>query len=134
MLIAQGQKHKEMPARGTGLFGFCKDMAKHILHTRMLRRKLGVQVLLVLMVLFSLGVFVLEAWLESNIWLFTSFWALIFVLTSILLFLAFYDALRVVGEVKDEHNKEVADNLRELAEQIRVEQEKAGKRAQNGGD
>ena len=117
-----------MPRKGGGLIRISTGMAKHILHTRALRRKLGLQVLLVLMVFFSLGVFVIEDWLESNLWLFTSFWALIFVLTSVLLFLAFYDALRVVGEVKDEHNKEVADNLRELAEEIRAEQEKLGVR------
>ena len=110
-----------------GQIAFCFTMAKHILHTRALRRRFGLYVLVALMALFTLGVFVIGAWLESNLVLFTLFWGVVFALTALLLFLGLYDALRVVSEVKKEHHQEVADNLRELADVIRQEKAKQTK-------
>ena len=112
------------------MVSFCISTAKHIMHTRSLRRQLGVRVLVVLMILFSLGVFFIGDWLERHPWPFVIFWAVVFVLTSFLMFLGAYDALRVIKEVQDEHNKEIADGLRELAEHIR-EEERQRKKADN---
>jgi len=108
-----------MKRKKMGYISFCMTMAKSILHTRDLRRKFGFYILIVLFVLFTLGVFLIGDWLESDIWLFTTYWAVVFVLTMVMIFLAMYDALRVVDEVRSEHNKEMAQDLRDLAELVR---------------
>ena len=113
-----------MSEHKVGQVEFCISMARHILHTRSLRRQLGMRVLLVLMTFFSLGVFFIGSWLEQNIWLFTTFWFFVFLLTAILLFIGMYDALRVIKEVQAEHNQEMANDLRAIAEIIRAEEEK----------
>lgn len=104
-----------------GIVRHCVETSKMILHTRELRRKLGSRVLFVLIVLFALGVFVIGDWLEQSLWLFTIFWTLVFLLTSFLILIAFYDALRVTTELTHEHNKEMAQNLRDIAQIIEEE-------------
>lgn len=107
-----------------GIVEHCMETSKMILHTRELRRKLGSRILFVVILLFALGVFVIGDWLEREPWPFTIFWGLIFVLTSFLILIAFYDALRVTSELTHEHNKEMAQNLREIAQIIKDEEGK----------
>jgi len=101
--------------------------AKTILHTRELRRKLASRILFVLVALFALGVFVISEWLDNDPVRFAIFWGGIFILTIVVAMLAIYDGLRVAGEVKSEHNKEMAQQLRDIAQLLKDEQEKQKK-------
>lgn len=108
-----------------GQIGMCILIAKGILHTRRLRRKFGLQLLAVIMVLFSLGVFFIGDWIDSDKWLFAIYWGTVIILTLFLMFLALYDAMRAMVEVKEEHNKEMAQDLRNLAKLLKeAEKEK----------
>lgn len=100
---------------GVSQIEMCMLLAKGILHTRSLRRRFGVQLLTVIMLFFSLGVFVIGSWLETDRWIFAIYWGFVFILTLILMFLAMYDAMRCVVEVKAEQQKSMAKDLREIA-------------------
>ena len=119
-----GKSDEHMNQGVSGAMSFSFSAAKVILRTRDLRRKLAFRIMVVILILFSLGVFVIDGWLDQHIWPFTIYWFVVFLLTSCVMFIALYDALRVVKEVQDEHNKEMAEDLRNLAEFIRKNKEK----------
>lgn len=107
-------------------------IAKAILHDRKQRRLLGLKLLSVIIVLFALGVFLLEDWLDSSVLFFLFYWGAIFLFVSFLMLLAIYDALRCIQEVKSEFNKEAAQELREIAELIKkAEEEEKNQQAGN---
>lgn len=113
-----------MTKQKVGAIQMCVLIAKGILHTRSLRRKLGLQLIVVLLILFSLGVFVIGDWLEQHPWPFVIFWAVVFLLTAGLILLALIDALRVISEEQKEHNKEMAKDLRDIAKILKDEEDR----------
>lgn len=112
-----GIEEKEVPPR--------KEIPrKGILHTRSRRRRLILQICIAVMVLFALGVFILNDWLSQSIALFSLFWGTIFLLTCLIIILALYDMRRALKEEKSDHNKEMATYMRQLAAEMQEQQEK----------
>ena len=74
----------------------CTGLAKMILHMRELRRKMLLQLVIVLAILAALGAWPLANWLGSNIWLCLAWWAAVMAYGLIVILLAIYDML-VVG-------------------------------------
>ena len=69
-----------------------------ILHTRKLRRKMLLQLLILLAVIVALGSWPLAGWLGGNIWLFTIWWGICTLYGLMVILLAVYDMLAVVQE------------------------------------
>jgi len=76
----------------------CFGLARLILHTRKLRRRMLLQLLIVLVVIATLGSWPLASWLGSNIWLFLIWWGLTMLYGLMVILLAIYDMLAVVQE------------------------------------
>lgn len=98
-------------------------LASGILRDRKLRRKVIFQLLIFIFILFILGAFILKAWLASNFIVFSLFWGCIFFLTIFLILLAIFDMMRIYDEEKNLFNKEMADDLRKLAEEIQEKED-----------
>lgn len=105
----------------------CMLLSRGILHTRALRRKFILQILIVLIVLFTLGVFVISDWLDANWNIFVIYWGVVFIITIFLMAMALYDALRALKEEKSAHNKEMAEHLRGIAKIMEEEQKRTDK-------
>jgi hypothetical protein len=69
-----------------------------ILYTRKLRRRMLLQLLIVLAIIAVLGSWPLAGWLGSNIWLFTIWWGICTLYGLMVILLAVYDMLAVVQE------------------------------------
>lgn len=76
----------------------CLGLARMILHTRQLRRRMLLQLLIVLIVIAALGAWPLAGWLGGNIWLFLLWWGLTTLYGLMVILLAVYDMLAVVQE------------------------------------
>jgi len=73
-------------------------LAKMILHTRAMRRKILFQLVIVLLLLVGLGSWPLADWLGGNIWLFLIWWGASMLYGAMVILLAIYDMLAVIHE------------------------------------
>ncbi|MGJ8678045.1 MAG: hypothetical protein ACSHX0_11050 [Akkermansiaceae bacterium] len=73
-------------------------LAKMILHSRGMRRKILFNLIIVLLVVVALGTWPLSSWLGENIWLFLIWWAGCFFYAIMIILLALYDILSVFKE------------------------------------
>ncbi|MCP5537777.1 MAG: hypothetical protein H7A51_16275 [Akkermansiaceae bacterium] len=79
----------------------CVGLARMILHTREMRRKMLFQLVLVLVALVCLGAWPLADWLGSNVWLFLTWWGASMLYGLMVILLAVYDMLAVVREERE---------------------------------
>lgn len=89
-------------------------IAKGTLHDRGLRRKMLLQVLIVLLAAVVIGHWVLGSWLGEGIVRFLLWWGGVAFLTVFVLLFAVYDALRVVQEEREKALKELAKSAEDL--------------------
>lgn len=76
-------------------------LARMILHSREMRRKMGFQLVIVLVIIVALGTWPLANWLGSNIWLFLIWWGIVMLYLVMVILLAIYDMLAVVKEERE---------------------------------
>ena len=76
----------------------CSGIAQMILHTRQMRRKVLLQLVIVLLVLVVLGAWPLAGWLSGNMWLFLLWWGASLFYGLMVVLLAIYDMLAVFKE------------------------------------
>ncbi|MEJ6573178.1 MAG: hypothetical protein QNL01_13025 [Akkermansiaceae bacterium] len=79
----------------------CAGLARMILQTREMRRKVLFQLVLVLLVLVCLGAWPLANWLDDNVWLFLTWWVASMIYGLMVILLAIYDMLAVVKEERE---------------------------------
>ena len=80
-------------------------LARMILHSREMRRKVLFQLVIVLLVLVGLGAWPLANWLGGNIWLFLVWWGASMLYAVMVILLALYDMLAVVKEEREKHKE-----------------------------
>ena len=80
-------------------------LARMILHSRELRRKMLFQLLIVLLVIVIFGAWPLADWLGENIWLFLVWWGVSMLYGGMVILLAVYDMLAVIREEREESEK-----------------------------
>ena len=76
----------------------CSGIAQMILYTRQMRRKVLLQLVIVLLVLVVLGAWPLAGWLSGNMWLFLLWWGASLFYGLMVVLLAIYDMLAVLKE------------------------------------
>lgn len=76
----------------------CAGLARMILHSRELRRKMGFQLIIVLVIIVALGSWPLANWLSGSIWLFLAWWGFCMFYGVMIILLALYDMGAVVKE------------------------------------
>lgn len=76
----------------------CLGLARMVLHSREMRRKVLFQLVIVLVVVVALGAWPLAGWLSGNVWLFLIWWGASMFYGLMVILLAIYDILAVVGE------------------------------------
>ncbi len=76
----------------------CTGLARMILHSREMRRKVLFQLVIVLLVVVALGAWPLAGWLSGSIWLFLIWWGISMVYGGMIILLAIYDMLAVLSE------------------------------------
>lgn len=76
----------------------CVGLARMILHTREMRRKVLFQLVLVLLVIVCLGAWPLANWLAGSVWLFLIWWGASMFYGVMVILLAIYDMLSVAKE------------------------------------
>jgi len=76
----------------------CTGLARMILHSREMRRKVLFQLVIVLLVIVGLGAWPLSGWLGGNIWLFLLWWGVSMFYGLMVILLAIYDMLAVIKE------------------------------------
>jgi len=84
----------------------CTGLARMILHSRELRRKMLFQLVIVLLVIVGLGAWPLADWLSSNVWLFLAWWGVSMIYGLMVILLAIYDMLAVVREEREKSKEE----------------------------
>lgn len=85
------------------------QIARAMLRDRRARRRIGLQLLGVLLLAIVVGAYVLDNVLESSPFAFAIYWLVIVFFTALLAMLALYDALRVVTEEKEKVARELAE-------------------------
>lgn len=75
-----------------------KTLARAMVHDRPTRRRVLSIMLSVAMGMMGLGLWPLEGWLGQNPLLFLAWWAVVAVLTLMVMIFALYDALAVIRE------------------------------------
>ena len=85
----------------------CAGLARMILHSREMRRKVLFQLVLVLLVLVCLGAWPLANWLgnNDNVWLFLIWWGASMLYGLMIVLLAIYDMLAVVKEEREKQKE-----------------------------
>ncbi|WP_367874693.1 hypothetical protein [Luteolibacter sp. Populi] len=78
-----------------------KGIARAVLEDRALRRRVMSRCLLVLLAIFAIGLWGIDAWLRANIWRFFLWWAGCGAWAVFVVMLAVYDALAVIREERD---------------------------------
>jgi len=101
----------------------CVMIAKAMLHTRQLRRKIMLQLLVVLFTVFALGVFVFPGWLEQGPLRFLLYWGVCGLLCMLLILFCIYDMGAAYREVKTEHKRDMINQAKKINELL----EQAGK-------
>lgn len=76
-------------------------LARTILHDRPMRRRFLARLLVVDIAMLSVGLWVINGWLQENLMRFGFFWLACGVLTVILMLFALYDALAVIREERE---------------------------------
>ena len=84
----------------------CTGLARMILHSRELRRKMLFQLVMVLLVIVGLGAWPLADWLSSNVWLFLIWWGISMIYGLLVILLAIYDMLAVVREEREKSRED----------------------------
>ena len=87
-----------MSAKRASWASVCSGIALMILHTRQMRRKVLLQLVIVLLVLVVLGAWPLAGWLSGNMWLFLLWWGASLFYGLMVILLAIYDMLAVFKE------------------------------------
>lgn len=80
-----------------------KLIARAILHDRGARRKFISRLLMLDLAVMALGLWVVDAWLATNVWWFLLWWGGCGLLTLVVLLFAMYDVLAVVREEREKH-------------------------------
>ena len=78
-----------------------KAAAKGILRDRSLRRRAMGRCLVLLLAMFAIGLWVIEGWLEQNIWRFFLWWAGCGAVAVLMVIFALYDAMAVIREERE---------------------------------
>ena len=76
----------------------CAGLARMILQSREMRRKVLFQLVLVLLVIVTLGAWPLSNWLAQSVWLFLAWWGACMLYGILVILLAIYDMAAVVKE------------------------------------
>ena len=76
----------------------CKGVAAGILRTRSERRRLMSQLLMLAMGMMAAGLWLLDHWLEANVWRFFLWWAACAAASSLTMLFALYDCVAVIRE------------------------------------
>ncbi len=84
----------------------CKGLARMILHSRDLRRKMLLQLVIVLVIISGLGAWPLANWLGDSVWLFLVWWGFCMLYGVMIILLALYDMASVVKEERRKHFEE----------------------------
>ena len=79
----------------------CMGLARMILHSREMRRKMLFQLLIVLLVAVALGAWPLANWLRGSVWLFLIWWGFCMLYGVMVVLLAIYDMMAVVKEERE---------------------------------
>lgn len=95
-------------------------LARAILEDRTARRKILLQLAIVMLVAVIIGFWPLSGWLEAEFWRFGFYWLMVGLLTIFLVLFALYD----IGKVVEEEKKGLARELKDLIE----------KEGEEGGD
>jgi len=90
-----------MSAKRASWVAVCTGIARMILHTREMRRKVLLQLVVVLLVLVVLGAWPLAGWLSGNMWLFLLWWGASLFYGLMVILLAIYDMLAVLKEERE---------------------------------
>lgn len=80
---------------------FCIGVAREILNTRELRRKILLRLVIGLLALVILGASLLAGFLASEPWLFMLWWFFVFFLTLVVILFALYEILMTLKEEKE---------------------------------
>ncbi|WP_435893555.1 hypothetical protein [Oceaniferula spumae] len=83
----------------------CAGLARMILHSREMRRKVLFQLVIVLVIIVTLGAWPLANWLSGNVWLFLIWWAAVMFYGLMIILLAIYDMAAVVKEERKKHRQ-----------------------------
>lgn len=84
----------------------CAGLARMILHSRELRRKMLFQLVIVLVIIAALGAWPLSGWLGTSVWLFLIWWAVAMLYGLMVILLAIYDMAAVVKEERAKHREQ----------------------------
>jgi len=76
----------------------CVGLAKMILHSREMRRKMLFQLIIFLVLFVGVGAWPLADWLSTNIWIFLTWWGVCMLYGMMVILLAIYDMLMVMRE------------------------------------
>ena len=79
----------------------CVGLARMILHSRGMRRKVLFRLLIVLLLIVVLGAWPLAGWLAQSVWLFLIWWGVSMVYCLCVILLAIYDMAAVVREERE---------------------------------
>jgi len=73
-------------------------LARMILHSREMRRKMLFQLVIILLIIVALGAWPMADWLSESVWLFLIWWGISMVYGGLVILLAIYDMLAVIRE------------------------------------
>jgi hypothetical protein len=79
-----------------GFADTCMMLARGILYDRSLRRKMMAQMVIFLLVIVAIGSWVIDDWLRDGVVRFIIFWGLVFLYTTFIILMTFYDMLKVM--------------------------------------
>lgn len=88
-----------------GYVQMCLMVARGILDSRSLRRKMMLQLLIILVLLIALGTWMIDSWLDDSPALFLLFWGGVAVFVVMLSLFCIYDMLKAWKEEIDEDKK-----------------------------
>lgn len=84
----------------------CAGIARMILHSREMRRKVLFQLVIVLLIIVVLGAWPLANWLSGSVWLFLIWWGISMLYGLMVILLAIYDMAAVVKEERAKQKEE----------------------------
>ena len=92
-----------MSTKRTSWPKYITGLARMILHSREMRRKMLFQLVIALVVIVALGGWPLSKWLSENVWYFLLWWGACLLYTVMIILLAIYDMLAVIKEERSKH-------------------------------
>ncbi len=90
-----------MSAKKVGWATLCASLARMILCSRKLRRKVLMQLTIVLILVVAIGAWPLATWLAGNVWLFLIWWGACVFYGLMVILLSLYDMLSVLKEERE---------------------------------